>query len=76
MTEPPVGYRFLIQLVDAETKSAAINEINGMYGDGCIAVAIFVPGTIKDFCDTGGGPKGHPVAKGFTVYVPKWWNLP
>ena len=65
----PAGYRFLVQLVDAETEMDAVMEIFKMYGIRCSMAAKFVAGSERL------GKQGSVIAlipqkQGFTVYVP------
>ena len=66
--------RLLIQLVDAKTEAEARDEIRGMYGEECLAVAVFHAGTERSK-HLARGTWNHSTT-GYSVYVPDGFRLP
>ena len=65
----PRGFRFLIQLVDAETMQGVRESIRGMYGERCSSVCVIVPGS-EPMKSKSRKMEFGKSDKGYTVFVP------
>lgn len=70
----PLGFRFLVQLVDCADLADAKRELRGMYGDRCVEVVAWKEGSMRAK-QTSKKTTWTPSKTGWRCYVPEGWKI-